>query len=216
MYNPFTGHPRFNHHGATLVGLMIGMLISIVSVLAILALYKNLITVSIDATEDAAHDGQVATALITAQLEVQAAGYGIVNADGLHLNTNEEGSEIRWRYYDNGQYQCRAIREVVIDDRARSLMLYEGQNLCDATTALGDVEWQPLSTLTKIVRQQAIDEAIFTFSVSTAECAPFGIGKTGKHLMATMSAVGSADFHNSTSDITATGYKQCIVSTHPS
>lgn len=202
--------------GATLVGLMIGMLISIVSVLAILALYKNLINVSIDATEDASHDGQVATALMTAQLELQTAGYGIENADGLHLNASDDGSVIRWRYYDNSQYQCRAIREVVVDDRSRSLALFEGNKFCDATTALTDVEWKLLSTLTKITRQQAIAEQIFTFSVGSAECAPYGIGTTAKHLMASMSAVGSADFHNDTTDISATSYNLCVVSTHPS
>lgn len=202
--------------GATLIGLMIGMLISIISVLAILTLYKNLVHVSIDATEDASHDGQVATALITAQLELQSAGYGIENADGLHLNASDDGSEIRWRYYEDSQYQCRAIRETVIDDRSRSLTLFEGDKFCDATTELSAVEWKPLSTLTKIVRQQAITEQLFTFSVGIGECSPFGVGATSKHLIATMAAVGSADLHNSTTDITATNYSLCVVSTHPS
>lgn len=201
--------------GVTLISLLIGMLISIFSILSILALYKNLVTVSISASADASHDGQVATALITAQLELQNAGYGIVNADGLHLNTNDDGSEIRWRYYDNGAYQCRSIREVVIDENTRSLELFEANKNCEATSELSAVEWKSLSVLTRISRTESIPTQIFNFNVATAECSPYGVGATDKHLMASMSAIGSADFHNATSDITVTSYNLCLVSTHP-
>ncbi len=201
--------------GVTLISLLIGMLISIFSVLSILALYKNLVTVSISASSDASHDGQVATALVTAQLELQNAGYGIANADGLHLNTNANGTEIRWRYYDNGAYQCRLIREIVIDANTRKLEFFEADKNCDATSELSSVAWKSLSVLTRISRTEAIPEQIFTFSVATTKCSPYGVGATDKHLVVSMSAIGSADFHNTTSDITATSYSLCLISTHP-
>ena len=209
---PKTGKTQ---RGVTLVSLLIGMLISIFSVLSILALYKNLVTVSISATTDAAHDGQVATALLTAQLELQNAGYGINNADGLHLNTNDDGSEIRWRYREDGTYQCRAIREVAVNSNTRSLELFEADKNCTAESELSTVEWKSLSVLTKISRLESMPEQIFTFSVATSQCSPYGVGAASKHLMASMSAIGSADFHNATSEITATSYSLCLVSTHP-
>ena len=221
-----SAHPRQTHplraskrrnaqQGVTLISLLIGMLISIFSVLSILALYKNLVSVSISATADASHDGQVATALLTAQLELQNAGYGIANADELHLNTNDDGSEIRWRYYDNGAYQCRSIREIAIDDNTRSLELFEANKNCSESSELTTVEWKSLAVLTKISRIETLPEQIFTFSIGTTECSPYGVGATDKHLTVSMSAVGSADFHNATSDISATSYSLCLVSTHP-
>ena len=211
-------HTNYRSHrqqGATLISLMIGMLISIVSALGILSLYKNLVTVSINATADASHDGQIATALMTVQLELQNAGYGIKNADSAHLNASTAGDEIRWRFLDNGKYQCRAIKEIAIDANTRALNLLEAATNCTATSDLSALQWAPVTTLTKIHRQEPMNAQIFNFAISTASCSPYGIGKAEKHLLAIIKAIGSADFHDASSTISATEFQLCLASTHP-
>jgi Tfp pilus assembly protein PilW len=63
--------------GFNLIGLMIGMTLSMVSILAMLSLYKNLIGVSVASIKDAKQDGQIAAGLLTAQRELLNAGFRI-------------------------------------------------------------------------------------------------------------------------------------------
>ena len=63
--------------GATLISLLVGMLISLLTIAAMLATYKVAVEVSGSASRDAARDGQVASGILTAQLELQQAGYKI-------------------------------------------------------------------------------------------------------------------------------------------
>lgn len=86
-------------HGMTLVSLMIGTVLSMLTILAMLALYKNLIQVAVEATQDASHDGGLASALLTAQMELAGAGFGLKeNADTLvHLPSS---AAVLWRHMD--------------------------------------------------------------------------------------------------------------------
>lgn len=206
---------QLNIEGATLISLMIGMLISIISGLAMLALYKNLVHTSVSATADASHDGQVSIALATIQLELQNAGYGILNAGAEHLSTSTDGTQIRWRFLDNNKYQCRSIQEDATTPNSRSITLFEATKNCTEDSALKDLTWKPITTLAKITRESKIDNPIFNFSVSVATCAPFNIGENEKHLIASISATGSADFHDLSNNISSTQFHICLASTHP-
>ncbi|MGY2168534.1 PilW family protein [Pseudomonas gingeri] len=61
--------------GFTLISLMVGTAISLVSILAMLSLYKNLVYTSAASIQSARQDGQVAAALLTAQRELMNAGF---------------------------------------------------------------------------------------------------------------------------------------------
>ena len=63
--------------GISLISLMVGTVLSMLTIIAMLALYKNLVQVAVDATQDANHDGGLASALLVAQLELQGAGFGM-------------------------------------------------------------------------------------------------------------------------------------------
>lgn len=63
--------------GATLIGLMIGLLVSMIGILGSLSLYKTLTQTSVDATFDTKHDGNAAIALSRAAREIQNAGFGL-------------------------------------------------------------------------------------------------------------------------------------------
>ncbi|MCO8165719.1 hypothetical protein NJC38_26650 [Pseudomonas sp. 21LCFQ010] len=63
--------------GFNLISLMIGMTLSLISILAMLALYKNMVGISVRSIQDAQQDGQVSAGLLTAQLEMRNAGFGM-------------------------------------------------------------------------------------------------------------------------------------------
>ncbi|MCQ9426884.1 hypothetical protein NRB16_25560 [Pseudomonas sp. LJDD11] len=67
--------------GFNLISLMIGMTLSLISILAMLALYKNMVGISVRSIQDAQQDGQVSAGFLTAQLEMRNAGFGIVPSD---------------------------------------------------------------------------------------------------------------------------------------
>ena len=216
MPNPTPSHCLQGKYqrGTSLVGILIGMLISIISILSILALYKNLVHVSTDASNDASHDGQISTALMTTQLELQTAGYGIEKAGQEHINTNDDGSEIRWRYLDSGGYQCRAIQQQSPTPNTRALVLMEATSNCTEDSVLGELQWNAITTLTKFERKTAIDKQLFTFSVSTGNCSPYGMSTNKKHIIATITALSSAGYHD-TPNVENISHQLCLVSTHP-
>ncbi|KPA91583.1 hypothetical protein PF66_01867 [Pseudomonas asplenii] len=61
--------------GFTLISLLIGTTISLISILAMLALYKNVVYNALASSQSSRQDGQVASALITAQRELMNAGF---------------------------------------------------------------------------------------------------------------------------------------------
>lgn len=73
---PVSGRAN-RHSGATLIGLMIGLLVSMIGILGSLSLYKTLTQTSVDATFDTKHDGNAAIALSRAAREIQSAGFGL-------------------------------------------------------------------------------------------------------------------------------------------
>lgn len=63
--------------GVSLISLMIGLLVSVVTVVSTLSIYKNLTQISVDSTFDAKAAGDLANAALRIQLEVQSAGFGL-------------------------------------------------------------------------------------------------------------------------------------------
>ena len=70
-----------SHKGATLIGLMIGLLVSMIGILGSLSLYKTLTQTSVDATFDTRHDGNAAITLTLISSSVQNAGFGLLGVD---------------------------------------------------------------------------------------------------------------------------------------
>lgn len=65
--------------GISLVSLMVGTTISLLVMAGLMQVFKNVVTTTQSAQQDATADGDVATALLTAGWAVQSAGFGIVN-----------------------------------------------------------------------------------------------------------------------------------------
>lgn len=66
---------KAHQSGFNLISLMVGVSLSMISILAMLALYKNLIGVSVQSIQDSRQDGQIAAGLLTAQREMLNAGF---------------------------------------------------------------------------------------------------------------------------------------------
>lgn len=78
--------------GYSMVSLMVGLVISMLTIAAMLAIYRTVVEVSGRASADSARDGQVASGLLAAQMELHNAGYKVLLpslASGDVADTNE-------------------------------------------------------------------------------------------------------------------------------
>lgn len=103
--------------GQSLISMMVGLLISLITIAAMMTLYKTMVEVSSNASRSALRDGQVSAALLSAQMELQSAGFGVPAADSLNskLYVREAGKELVWRYkaeLSASGYVCSGLRLV--------------------------------------------------------------------------------------------------------
>lgn len=148
------GHmTRRRQRGQSLISMMVGLVISLLTIAAMLVLYKNMIEASGNASRSALRDGQVASALLAAQIELQEAGFGIPAEDTLasRLTISAEGKQIAWRFKHelNQADQCAGLRLVdTAADGAPARGFYRlPPKLCSSATAATwtDAEWQPVA-----------------------------------------------------------------------
>ncbi|GGA44093.1 PilW family protein [Dyella nitratireducens] len=66
--------------GFTLISTLVGLAVGLISIAAMLTLYRNLVTEARSINEQSLRDGQVATSSLAAQEEIQQAGFGIAGA----------------------------------------------------------------------------------------------------------------------------------------
>lgn len=92
--------PHRWQQGQSLVGMMVGLVISLLTIAAMLVIYKNMIETSGNALRGAQRDGQVASALLAAQIDMQQAGYGIGAEQPLEsrLSVSADGRQVAWRF----------------------------------------------------------------------------------------------------------------------
>lgn len=76
---------KLSQRGFNLISLMIGMTLSLISILAMLTLYKNTVRISIDSIKSSRQDGQIAASLLTAQQELRNAGFWLTNTPATTL-----------------------------------------------------------------------------------------------------------------------------------
>lgn len=93
---------------------MVGLVISLLTISAMLAIYKTSIDVSTNASRIALRDGQVSAALLAAQMELQQAGYGIPPGEAGVLAVSQDGKQVLWRYsaYPQAGSRCAGLKLV--------------------------------------------------------------------------------------------------------
>ena len=108
---------RQQQRGQSLISMMVGLVISLITIAAMMTLYKTMVEVSSNASRSALRDGQVSAALLSAQMDLQSAGFGVPAADSLDskLYVREAGKELVWRYkaeLSASGYVCSGLRLV--------------------------------------------------------------------------------------------------------
>lgn len=104
--------------GYSLISMMVGLVISLLTVGAMLAIYKIAIEVSGNASRSAQRDGQTASALLAAQIELQQAGFGIDPGSAHVLAVVDQGRQVVWRYNASQgmDYRCAGLRLAEVAD----------------------------------------------------------------------------------------------------
>lgn len=103
--------PRRRQTGQTLISMMVGLVISLITMAAMLVLYKTMITVSADASRSALRDGQVSAGLLAAQMELQSAGFGVAPSTSVNdrVLISDSNKQVAWLYND-GTARCAGLR----------------------------------------------------------------------------------------------------------
>jgi len=181
--------------GVSLISLMVGMVISLIVILGMLAVYKTTIGVTVQAGQGATTDGQRLSALLSAQTVLQGAGYGIDGAalgkdlvvlagaglDGGKTLTGAsagtaaplEGNAIVWgtKIDADGSYECSGFYAPATGGLVRLPAV-----ACNSAGNWNSVGWSPIPVVE--------DTRVVTISlglVTAAEgCKSFGIGGAGR------------------------------------
>ena len=120
----FTNSPRLQA-GQSLISMMVGLVISLITIAAMLTLYKVMIEVSGNASRSAMRDGQVSSAILAAQIELQQAGFGVPagasesSVIALSSVDSSPNSQVVWRFkrhLSDAGFQCAGLRIVSKDN----------------------------------------------------------------------------------------------------
>ena len=197
--------------GMSLMGLMVGMLLSVLSILAAMTMYHNMVDVAIDTRQAAQHDAQLATALQTIQLELLSAGYGITDAKvGTDLVVGGT-QKLYWRYKDtptSATFTCRGVHYAPTPAGASpvgfELTLVE-KNSC---TALAGGAWVQVQKLAMFINDPGIN-----FTSTTGSCFPYGRSTAADHGMVTITAQSAASIETA-GGVPISTYTTCLPNLH--
>ena len=178
---------------------MVGLLLSMIGILAGMTLYKNLVQVSIESRTDAAQDGQLASAMLSLQLELQSAGYGIASDEaGTHLQLVAGPPQtLYWRYKEAATFVCRGFRIEDIENNTRrqlQLLMLPAAS-CNASGVLSSLpNWAVSSVLAEFRASAAAKASLPAIAVTTGvqECFPYGMGEAADHQLVTITADNAA------------------------
>lgn len=177
-----------NQKGFTLIELMIGLVISVLCMIMMLMLFKQLSHIAISSSQDAENDSQLQTGILVIEKLVQNAGYGSLNNSGGTNNTGDiaigtfaNHPALVWRYIPDldtpiTTYKCEGIgEEITTEDNHKIHKLVLLKRACGNNTAIASGNWvvdQPIMSI-----KTTTSTPIYAFNLSNENCAPFGIGK---------------------------------------
>lgn len=183
--------------GATMISLLVGMVVSMLAILASVSMFHDLVRTAAEAKTDARHEGDLSLAVLRLDQEILSAGFDMGRASTDNKNLDflavTEGtaaapgtSRLAWRYKEGAQYVCkRAVSRR--DNDAYILELFDAKaGVCTKDFALIDAiekedSWAtPTEELVRIQLQNLDTDIkfkspliIFAPTLDDA-CAPFG------------------------------------------
>lgn len=185
-----------DQRGMSLVSLMVGLLLAMIGILAGMTLYKNIVQTSIQTRNDALQDGQLASAMLTLQLELQNAGFGIVPG-GTVPHVMRSGNTLYWRYAVNNATQCRGFQIQDLDNNTRrelQILKTRDGTPCNTADALNTFQWEVSSAVASFRDSDAADAdlPIITLDLVNGQCFPYGMGTVAAHPVVTIIADNAA------------------------
>jgi Tfp pilus assembly protein PilW len=182
--------------GMSLVSLMVGLLLAMIGILAGMTLYKNIVQTSIQTRNDALQDGQLASAMLTLQLELQNAGFGITPG-GAVPHVVRSGNTLYWRYAVNNVTQCKGFQIQDLDNNTRrelQILKTRDGTTCNTTDALTTFQWELASAVASFRDSEAadVDLPVITLDLVNGQCFPYGMGTAAAHPVVTVVADNAA------------------------
>lgn len=180
-------------HGAGLISLMVGIVISMLIMLAMMTLYRDTIHTAVSAGQDATSDGERASGLLAAQILLQAAGFGItapaLGADlivlggatldsstrrlsGSVASAGVEGNAIVWSVgttTGTGIVQCSGLYAPAGGGLQRLL----------PTPCTSSTQWAAATWSTSALVTDTRTVSVAAMPTDAAGCQPFGLAVTG-------------------------------------
>ncbi|WP_293935876.1 hypothetical protein [Iodobacter sp.] len=180
-----------NQAGISLISLMVGVTISLISAVAMLNMYRHSIGISINTKQMSVQDGERSSAMTIAPLLLQDAGFGINNAavssniialSGASLAGNTlsgtvggaNANALIWRFNTSGTTQCSAL----ISNATQGLLLLGPVNCTNISDWSG-----PIWTTSRALASKSTKDTkgTFSFTLSTvANCTQFGYSSGGR------------------------------------
>jgi hypothetical protein len=174
---------------------MVGLLVSVIGILASLTLYKTLVTVAVDAKTDALHDGQLATTLLAIQLRIQNAGFGLENnSANILIDEVNDQKNVYWRYKLDGIIKCEGLRRGRVTRNGSNYLTLNLLNVsgsgCNDTSSLTALPWVAGATLSAF--RETVSQVI-DFNLVKQTCSPYGIDEMGQYYMFVLSGKTAAN-----------------------
>lgn len=206
--------------GASLIALMIGMLVSVLSILAVMTMHKSLVQVAVEAKQDSSHDGLLNSTMVQLQTALHNAGYGMEDASGDDVVTDDDGGttpSLLWRYRDTSM-ECVRVQDETFTDadtqKAGRRLVMTSLSGCAEDADLATMNWGGGTAVTLATfKDQA--SPLFSFTKSEKLCSPFGFSDPDaleKHVLVSVSAQSSAEQDGAA--VSAINYDYCLANTH--
>lgn len=178
--------------GATMISLLVGMVVSMLAILASLSMFHDLVRTSAEAKTDARHEGDLSLAVLRLDQELLAAGFDMgrtptdnKNLDLLIAPENAGVSQVAWRFKNGAQYICKRARSYREGDRYNLEITDTKPALCtrDWPLAMDDTNWvAPAEQVASIQLLSLAGDGKITFNrplinfvaAADAACAPYG------------------------------------------
>ena len=165
--------------GFTIIELMVGLVISMLCLMMMLMLFKQISKIGVNAAQDAEYNAQIQTGLLVAQKFVQNAGYGSGYSHDIKLGEYQQQAAVFWRLIPNIgsvpiRYQCQGIAEKITDEGAvqlHRLMLIKKP--CNSTDSWQEGIWEDDQVIISIRSTQA--DPIFSYALNANQCTPYGV-----------------------------------------
>ncbi len=191
---------RRSQEGTTLISLLIGMVVSMLAILASLSMFHNLLMTTAEAKTDARQEGDLSLAILRLDTELQATGFNMHRtlADGRNkdffIPTPQAGrSDLAWRLNDGTRFICRRATSSLDANGRYTLDLFDAQAAAncatlslDQTSVTLEANWAFAERLVDITLQnfnaQAAGTPTFTqplilfesLAANDRACMPFG------------------------------------------